>query len=345
MGPFELLRDGQPLPCLRWRKGCWLLAILVLRQDREVERTWLADTLWPGSPQERALASLRMSVLGLRRVLGAEARRLYSSTRPTLRLDLSGAEVDLIAFDQAIARGDPASLEAAVALYWGPLLEGCAEEWVLEPRQAREQAYLQALEALATEALAEGRTAAAERYLRQAVTVEPLRESAQRSLMRALAEGGSYGAALEVYRELRLLLHRELNARPDPETTVLFEQLRAKARKKAALDAGGHRRPLDGGPAPSRGELQLSRAPAGSRLSTRGPQLSTETGRETATLTFLFTDIEGSTRFWEAHPKAMRRVLVRHEELLRREIEAYGGRVFKTVGDSIAGPLPTLATL
>src|SRR5947209_3042776 len=51
------------------------------------------------------------------------------------------------------------------------------------------------------------------------------------------------------------------------------------------------------------------------------------------TLTFLFTDIEGSTRLWEQHPDAMRVALARHDALLRARIGAHAGHVFKTVGD------------
>jgi len=50
-------------------------------------------------------------------------------------------------------------------------------------------------------------------------------------------------------------------------------------------------------------------------------------------ITFLFTDIEGSTRLWEKDPLTMRRALDRHDSLLRQTIEARGGYVFKTVGD------------
>ncbi len=53
------------------------------------------------------------------------------------------------------------------------------------------------------------------------------------------------------------------------------------------------------------------------------------------TVTFLFTDIEGSTRLWEQHADAMPAALVRHEAILRQAIEARGGVVFKTVGDAI----------
>ncbi|MGC4045457.1 MAG: tetratricopeptide repeat protein [Armatimonas sp.] len=52
------------------------------------------------------------------------------------------------------------------------------------------------------------------------------------------------------------------------------------------------------------------------------------------TLTFLFTDIEGSTRLWETHPEEMRVALARHDTLLREAIEAHHGYIFKTVGDA-----------
>jgi predicted ATPase/class 3 adenylate cyclase len=51
------------------------------------------------------------------------------------------------------------------------------------------------------------------------------------------------------------------------------------------------------------------------------------------TVSFLFTDIEGSTRLWQEHPKEMRAVLARHDELVRSAIEGRGGYVVKTTGD------------
>jgi predicted ATPase len=52
-------------------------------------------------------------------------------------------------------------------------------------------------------------------------------------------------------------------------------------------------------------------------------------------VTFLFTDIEGSTRRWEADPEAMRAALVLHDEVLRSVIEAHGGWLFKHTGDGV----------
>lgn len=55
----------------------------------------------------------------------------------------------------------------------------------------------------------------------------------------------------------------------------------------------------------------------------------------TGTVTFLFTDINGSTQLWEKHPQAMRAVLARHDELLRSVFYSCGGHVFKQMGDAV----------
>jgi predicted ATPase/class 3 adenylate cyclase len=53
------------------------------------------------------------------------------------------------------------------------------------------------------------------------------------------------------------------------------------------------------------------------------------------TLTFLFTDLESSTRLWEQFPKAMKPALERHDALLRAAVEGSNGRVVKTTGDGL----------
>jgi predicted ATPase/class 3 adenylate cyclase len=59
-------------------------------------------------------------------------------------------------------------------------------------------------------------------------------------------------------------------------------------------------------------------------------------GAPSGTVTFLFTDIEGSTRLWEAEPDAMRAALVSHDSIVRGAIEAHVGHVFATGGDGFA---------
>ena len=54
------------------------------------------------------------------------------------------------------------------------------------------------------------------------------------------------------------------------------------------------------------------------------------------TVTFLFTDIEGSTKLAQEHPDEMSALLARHNELLNQAIKAHSGFVFNVAGDSFA---------
>ena len=56
---------------------------------------------------------------------------------------------------------------------------------------------------------------------------------------------------------------------------------------------------------------------------------------QSGVVTFLFTDVEGSTRRWEADPEVMRVALADHDEVLRNAIEAQGGWLFKHTGDGV----------
>ena len=57
--------------------------------------------------------------------------------------------------------------------------------------------------------------------------------------------------------------------------------------------------------------------------------------RASGTLTFLFTDLEGSTRLWERYPQAMKSALERHDSILQAAVTTAGGQVVKTTGDGL----------
>ncbi|HET7270025.1 MAG TPA: adenylate/guanylate cyclase domain-containing protein, partial [Rubrobacter sp.] len=61
----------------------------------------------------------------------------------------------------------------------------------------------------------------------------------------------------------------------------------------------------------------------------------------TGTITFLFTDVEGSTSLWERNPEAMSEALSLHDEILRTAIENHNGQIFKTVGDAFHATFST----
>src|SRR5262245_7233402 len=88
--------------------------------------------------------------------------------------------------------------------------------------------------------------------------------------------------------------------------------------------------------------LQAARYPASEQLIAELVPAATSTplmpaaraALPSGTVTFLFTDIAGSTQLWEQQPQAMQHALARHDAILRQTIERNNGFVFKTVGDA-----------
>ena len=234
-GPMQVLVEGHPLPPLRSRKSLWLLALLTLRGGRPVEREWLAGTLWPEVTERRAAMNLRVVLSELRRALGSQGGRLQSPSRHTLSLDLDDADADVRTFDAALVSQELEALKQAVALCRGPLLENCAEEWIEPERRTRERECLGALQTLSDAAFASEDFSAAADFCRQAIILDPWRESARRGLMSALVRSGDTNAALETYQAfLHLLRKDDPRAAPDAQTTALYAQLRSEARRQSA---------------------------------------------------------------------------------------------------------------
>lgn len=62
--------------------------------------------------------------------------------------------------------------------------------------------------------------------------------------------------------------------------------------------------------------------------------IASSAGLPTGEVTFLFTDIEGSTQRWEAHPEEMQAAVARHEQIVKDAIERHRGYIFKLIGDA-----------
>jgi predicted ATPase/DNA-binding SARP family transcriptional activator len=219
---------------MRSRKERWLLALLVLRaSNTPIDRQWLAGTLWPNAGDDASLADLRRSLRFLRDALGSEAGRITSPTPRALQIDLTGAACDVTEFDLLLRHGDEASLSRAVDLYQGPLLLGCLEEWVSPEREAREQAAISALERLADLSGERGDYRSSAGRLGRVLDLDPLRETAVRGLMNALASEGRHAATAETFRNFRQRLHRDMHAEPDPETARLYRRILQEGRLRA----------------------------------------------------------------------------------------------------------------
>lgn len=84
---------------------------------------------------------------------------------------------------------------------------------------------------------------------------------------------------------------------------------------------------------------------AGSRLLREALQMSDPASvPPTGTVTFLFSDVEGSTRMWEESSEEMAAALERHDDILRSSIENHGGYIFSTAGDAFSAAFPRVGS-
>ena len=203
-------------------EGCKrLLAFLALRRSR-VERCHAAGTLWPSVDDRRAAGNLRSALWRLRcadiDVLDVDKRSVG------LRL---GVVVDALEMadwaGRIIARRpmpEDLSLSRSMAEALD-LLPGCYDDWAIIERERLRQRMLHALEALSRAMTAMGRYGEAVDAAMTAISVEPLRESAQRALLEAhLAESNLIEARRD-FAAYRSLIRRELGVEPSVELACL----------------------------------------------------------------------------------------------------------------------------
>jgi DNA-binding SARP family transcriptional activator len=236
----------------RTQKTGLLLAYLAYSRvpsSREV----LLELLWPEREPHAGRNSLSKELSWLRDQLeppSVPPGTVLIADRASVQLNPAVVTTDVGEFQQtlqAAALADRHSerirlLVHAVDLYRGPLLRGYYESWVVGEQERMAELYFQALgqllrllEAgqarLGGEADSAGGRAPggdlhrALQYARQGVDADPLREEAQRDLMRLLAAVGQPAAALRQYRELERLLQTELGAAPEAATRALAHDI------------------------------------------------------------------------------------------------------------------------
>jgi DNA-binding SARP family transcriptional activator len=222
LGGFELRCTGQDVAVSRI--GQRLLALLAL-QGRPLERLWVAGTLWLDAPEERAGASLRSALWRLPQP-GGTAVVEASATHLRLARDLAVDTRELVALAERLESpdgcGDHQPEPAALAR---DLLPDWYEDWVVLERERFRQLRLHALEALCARLTEAGRFGAAVQAGLAAVSGEPLRESAHRTLIQAHLAEGNPGEAVRQYHLYRRLLADELALEPSAAIRGLVRPL------------------------------------------------------------------------------------------------------------------------
>jgi DNA-binding SARP family transcriptional activator len=227
LGPGRAVR-------LPTRKAEALVAYLAIPAGQSHARDKLASLLWGERSDSQARASLRQTLLRVRRVVGA-GESCVRVGADGVALDPAVVGVDVTAFEQAVATASPEALARAAALYRGDLLAGLAvaeppfEDWLLAERERLRELALEALARLLAEQRAAHRPEVAVQTALQLATLDPLQETVHRTLMRLYLQLGRRGMALRQYQRCVTILRRELDVEPEPETQQLYQHvLRAR---------------------------------------------------------------------------------------------------------------------
>jgi DNA-binding SARP family transcriptional activator len=191
-----------------------LLAYMALRR-RRLDRRAVSRTLWPDLSDRLASSRMRTALWRLR----SSGIGLLAVSRGTVGLQPS-VKVDVQVACEWASRLIDGSASADDLRWWRgnsdrfELLPGWHDDWLIFDRERIRQRMLHGLEALAHRLVDEGRAPEAVEPALAAVNVEPLRESAQRALVRAHVGEGNVVEARRAYDSYRSLLGRELGLEP-----------------------------------------------------------------------------------------------------------------------------------
>ncbi len=232
----RLVRESQ----LGGPQGRFVLAYLVTERKRAVTQSELAEALWPDAAPASWTLALSAIVSRLRAriaTLGIERSRVipnafgcYQFSPPgDVWVDLEAAIDAVHTAEGAIQAGNaPAAYGSsllATTILQRPFLAGDDSPWADERRAWLAGALVRAIDCR-VEALASNRELElALIHARQAVKLEPYRESGYRRLMRMHAQSGDRAEAVRVYVECKRLLNQELGIEPSAETEALYREL------------------------------------------------------------------------------------------------------------------------
>lgn len=219
LGGFTLTCDGveAELPLSAQR----LVAFLAL-QDAPLLRLYVAGVLWPDTSEKRSYANLRSALWRLRKVPHAvvDARTANLRLAPGVAVDAREAAATARALleGSGIAPPPPKLLTADLLPDW-------YEDWVVGERERLRQLRLHALEMLAHRLTDSGSFGLAAEAGLAALRSDPLRESANRALIRVFLAEGNPAEAVRHYRSYSILLERELGLAPSPQMLALLDGL------------------------------------------------------------------------------------------------------------------------
>jgi WD40 repeat protein/DNA-binding SARP family transcriptional activator len=296
LGQFDIRLDGKRI-VISSRAGQSLLAYLAMTAGTPHRREKLAGTLWPDSSEENARKNLRQELWRIRKAIPAQ--------------NLPEADEYLIAdeftltfnrdadywLDVAILENSDAdiqSLTSSLSLYQGELLPGFYDDWVVLERERLQTLFESTMEKLVEKLVESERWTAVQEQCERWLALGFVSEPAYRALMLSNNARGDMAKVSAVYQRCVEDLRDHFGVEPSAETHALFNGL------------------LKGAKVPRR---IMPAQPSG-------------------TVTFLFTDIQGSTRLLDRLGNQYATSLAEHHHILREAIQRWNGKEMDTQGDA-----------
>ena len=222
------------------RQGRRLFAYLVCERQQPATPDELADALWPDLPPPSWESALHALVSKLRRLLAGVGTRHpieLSGGHGTYHLRMGrGTWIDREATAEAIDEAEAWLRAGEFKRAWAPgniaaigarrpFLPGEEGDWVERERARLHAILVRALDCLTDIWSANDEPALAVEAAREAISLEPFRETGYQRLIRLHRSLGDRAGALRVYEDCRRLLAAELGVDPSPETEALFVDL------------------------------------------------------------------------------------------------------------------------
>jgi len=239
-GNFRVLVYGEEVSQERWvsAKARDLLAYFITMRGGKIPADKVFDAIW-GDKERTSRTAFHTALSRLRNALktGDDSPRLILVEVGEYWLDSARFAIDVDEFDSALAKARVAAnadaraelYDFAIDLYHGEYLQNLYYEWVFPERRRLTQAYLGALQELASYHLANQNPKQAVEYIENAISLDQLNEDLYCRGMRAYAVLNDRANLSRLYSDLKLILHNELSTTPLHETTQLFEKLTGRA--------------------------------------------------------------------------------------------------------------------
>lgn len=240
-GKFNIEHGGQKIEAIRSHKAQELLGYLLLYRNHSQPRERLAEILWGDQPPAKSKKYLRQTLWLLQSAL-QDGR---DSHGPELLIDDEWVQinpamdfrVDATKFEniynsiesqgrQELCPVDFKSIQKAVHLYKGDLLEGWYPDWCMMERERFEIMYLMLLDKLVQFCEIRQDHAVGLTYAAEILRHDQGYERAHRQMMRLYFLAGDRTQALRQYERCVIALRNELDVEPSEETKQLYERIR-----------------------------------------------------------------------------------------------------------------------